>query len=43
MAAGRPYVLGTKGFYVGLAVAYIIVLGIFLWQTVLAILEDERS
>jgi hypothetical protein len=41
MAAGRPYLLGTKGFYVGLAVAYVIVLGVFLWQTAQVILEDE--
>jgi hypothetical protein len=43
MPAGRPYRFGTKGFYVGLAVAYIIVLGAFLWQTAQAILEDEGS
>ena len=43
MAEGRPYFLGTKGFYAGLAVAYVIVLGIFLWYIAQAILEDERT
>ena len=43
MAAGRPYLLGTKGFYVGLAIAYGIVLGIFLWYVAQTILEDERT
>lgn len=40
MAAGRPYFLGSKGFYAGLSVAYLIVLGIFLWHVAQAILED---
>ena len=43
MAAGRPYLLGTKGFYIGLAVAYVMVLGIFLWYVAQSILEDERA
>ena len=43
MAAGRPYILGTKAFYAGLAVAYVIVLGIFLWYIAQTILEDERT
>ena len=43
MAAGRPYLLGTKAFYAGLALAYVIVLGIFLWYVTQAILEDERT
>jgi hypothetical protein len=43
MAAGRPYLLGSKGFYAGLAVAYVIVLGIFLWYVAQTILEDERT
>jgi hypothetical protein len=43
MAAGRPYMLGSKGFYVGLAVAYALVLGIFLWHVAQTILEDERK
>lgn len=43
MAEGRPYLFGSKGFYVGLTMAYIIVLGIFLWQISQAVLEDEGS
>jgi hypothetical protein len=42
MAEGRPYFLGTKGFYVGLAIAYVLVLGLFLWQIAQAVLEEER-
>ena len=41
MAEGRPYFLGTKGFYVGLAVTYVLVLGAFLWQTAQAVVEEE--
>lgn len=43
MAEDRPYLFGTRGFYVGLAVTYVIVLGIFLWQIAQAILEDEGT
>jgi hypothetical protein len=43
MSEGRPYLLGAKGFYLGLAVAYLLVLGIFLWQIAQAILEEERA
>lgn len=41
MAAGRPYFLGSKSFYAGLAGAYLIVLGIFVWYIAQSILEDE--
>jgi hypothetical protein len=41
MAEGRPYFLGTKGFYVGLAITYVLVLGAFLWQTAQAVVEEE--
>jgi hypothetical protein len=42
MAEGRPYLLGTKGFYVGLAVVYGLVLGIFLLQIARSI-QQERD
>jgi hypothetical protein len=42
MAEGRPYLLGTKGFYIGLAVAYGLVLGIFLVQIARSI-QQERD
>jgi hypothetical protein len=41
MAEGRPYLLGTKGFYVGLAVVYGLVLGIFLLQIARSILQER--
>jgi hypothetical protein len=41
MAEGRPYMFGTKGFYIGLAVAYVLVLGMFLLQTAKALLKEE--
>jgi len=40
MTEGRPYLFGTKGFYIGLAVAYVLVLGAFLLQIARAVLED---
>jgi hypothetical protein len=43
MADGRPYLFGTEVFYIGLAVAYAVALGIFLWQIAQAILEDTGS
>ncbi len=37
LAEGRPYLLGVKGFYVGLALIYALVLTLFLLQTARAI------
>lgn len=41
MAGERPYVLGAKGLYIGLAAAYLLVLGLFLWQAARGILEER--
>jgi hypothetical protein len=41
MAEGRPYWFGTKGFYVGLAATYILLVAVFLWQVAQAVLEKE--
>jgi hypothetical protein len=43
MAEGRPYMLGTKGFYVGLAVVYAVVLAAFLMKIASAILDGTRE
>jgi hypothetical protein len=43
MSEGRPYLLGTGGFYIGLALIYALVLCIFLWYTARAIVEDNSS
>lgn len=43
MAEGRSYLLGTKGFYIGLAVAYALVLGMFLWLVGRAVLETREE
>lgn len=45
MADGRPYMFGTPGFYLGLAVAYALVLGTFLWLVIRAVLRtpEERA
>jgi hypothetical protein len=43
MAEGRPYLFGTKGLYVGLAVIYVLVLGLFLWRVAQAVLQEEGS
>jgi hypothetical protein len=45
MADGRPFVLGNKGLYLGLAMAYAVVFGVFLWLVVRAVLEtpEERT
>jgi len=43
MAAGRPYFFGSKGFYVGLAVLYALVLGLFLWQITAIIVREEEQ
>lgn len=37
MAEGRPYLFGVKGFYAALALAYALVLALFLWYTTRAI------
>ena len=38
MAEGKPYLLGTKGFYVGLGLVYAALSGLFLWLIARAIL-----
>jgi hypothetical protein len=43
MTESRPYLFGTKGFYAGLVVAYVCLLGAFLWQTAQSFLKDDRS
>jgi hypothetical protein len=43
MAEGRPYIFGTKGFYVGMAVAYALVLGVFLLLIARVILEEAEG
>jgi hypothetical protein len=43
MAEGRPYMLGSKGFYVGLAGAYVSVLGTFLWLVAKAVLQSPEE
>jgi hypothetical protein len=42
MAEGKPYLLGTKGFYVGIAIVYALVLAVFLMQVALAILSPNQ-
>ncbi len=43
LAEGRPYFLGTRGFYVVLAVAYCVVLGVFLLFVAQRILGDSEG
>ncbi|MGC9334387.1 MAG: hypothetical protein ACP5JJ_09585 [Anaerolineae bacterium] len=43
MAEGRPYFLGTTGFYAGLALAYTLLLAIFLWQIAGLVTGDRRG
>ncbi len=43
MAEGRPYILGTKGFYIGLAIVYALVLVAFLLQTAKVILNEAKE
>jgi hypothetical protein len=43
MAEGRPYLLGVKGFYIGLAVVYALVLLTFLLQIARVILEEHKE
>lgn len=42
MAQGRPYFLGTKGFYVGLALVYALVLSAFVLYVGKIILEEQE-
>jgi len=42
MAAGRPYFLGRKGFYVGLAALYALLLGLFLWRIAGSIVREQE-
>jgi hypothetical protein len=43
MAEGRPYLLGTKGFYIALAAAYILALGAFLIRAAQVILRKQEE
>jgi hypothetical protein len=43
VAAGRPYFLGTKGFYAGLALIYALVLATFLAVVARAVLEEGEG
>jgi hypothetical protein len=43
MAEGRPYLLGTKGFYIALAAAYVLALGAFLARAAQAILREQKE
>jgi hypothetical protein len=43
MAEGRPYMLGTKGFYVGLGIVYVLILGALLLMVTRAILREEEG
>jgi hypothetical protein len=43
MAEGRPYILGTKGFYIGLAIVYAVVLAGFLMRVTSAILDEVNE
>ena len=43
MTEGRPYLLGDKGFYIGLTVVYVLLLGAFLGHIAKAIQEEERA
>jgi hypothetical protein len=42
MAQGRPYALGTKGFYVALAVLYILLLLLLIWQVGRRVASEEK-
>lgn len=43
MADGRPYILGVKGFYVGLGAVYVLVLGALMTSIVLSILREQEG
>jgi hypothetical protein len=40
---GRPYFLGSKGFYIGLAIIYVFVLGAFLWLVIQQLVEGQQD
>jgi hypothetical protein len=40
LAEGKPYLLGTKGFYIGLGIVYALILGIFVYQIAQIILVE---
>jgi hypothetical protein len=42
MAQGRPYLLGTKGFYVALALLYGLLLLLFLWHVGKSAMAEDR-
>lgn len=42
MALGRPYFLGTKGFYLGLAVVYGLLLLLLIWRVAGRIASEDR-
>jgi len=42
MAQGRPYLLGTKGFYVGLAVLYTLLLLLLIWHVGRSITSEGK-
>ncbi|HSJ54719.1 MAG TPA: hypothetical protein VLC52_13345, partial [Anaerolineae bacterium] len=42
LAAGRPYILGTRGFYVCLAVLYTLLLLLLIWQVGKKVTSAER-
>jgi len=43
MAEGRPYFLGRKGFYVGLAALYAVLLGVFLWRIAEIVVREQEK
>jgi hypothetical protein len=43
MAKGKPYMFGSKGFYIGLGLVYALVLGGFLLQVARAILTEQEE
>jgi len=43
MAEGRPYFLGRKGFYVGLAALYALLLGVFLWRIAEIVVREQEK
>jgi hypothetical protein len=43
MAEGRPYLLGTKGFYIVLAVAYAVTLGLFMLHVARIVIEEQKE
>jgi hypothetical protein len=43
MTEGRPYLFADRWFHIGLAVVYVVLLVVFLWQTAQAIGEQESA